>query len=258
MHDAVPVRVVQRVCHGSGDAHRLVHGELMLAVDPVPERLALDVRHHVEQEAVRLAGVEEREDVGVLQVGRRLDLGDEPLAADHCRELGLEDLERHAALVSDVLGQVDRGHAALTDLALDPVSTFQGCVQASGGIGHACLMGEGPGLKDRASPSGTHDSRRSGERGEIADLLQDCTAGETEAIDNLIPLVYDDLPAIAHGRLAFERPDHSSTPAASVTAPRGRAIPRRPTPLRATPLRRRRHGLRRDGRSRTSALSGHR
>jgi RNA polymerase sigma factor (TIGR02999 family) len=44
---------------------------------------------------------------------------------------------------------------------------------------------------------------------EITELLQACSNGEREAFDRLIPLVYDDLRAIAHQRLGSERPDHT-------------------------------------------------
>jgi RNA polymerase sigma factor (TIGR02999 family) len=44
---------------------------------------------------------------------------------------------------------------------------------------------------------------------EITELLQACSEGADGAFDQLILLVYDDLKAIAHGRLAFERPDHT-------------------------------------------------
>lgn len=44
---------------------------------------------------------------------------------------------------------------------------------------------------------------------EITELLQACSSGERDAFDRLIPLVYDDLRAIAHNRLAVERVDHT-------------------------------------------------
>lgn len=44
---------------------------------------------------------------------------------------------------------------------------------------------------------------------EITILLQACSAGETHAFDRLMPLVYDDLRAIAHRRLRLERADHT-------------------------------------------------
>lgn len=51
-----------------------------------------------------------------------------------------------------------------------------------------------------------HDSRPDGE---ITQLLEACSNGEPEALDRLMPLVYDDLRAIAHRRLALERADHT-------------------------------------------------
>lgn len=46
-------------------------------------------------------------------------------------------------------------------------------------------------------------------REEITDLLGACSNGDRNAFDRLIPLVYDDLRAIAHGRLQLERSDHT-------------------------------------------------
>lgn len=53
-------------------------------------------------------------------------------------------------------------------------------------------------------------------RGEITALLEACSRGEPDAFDRLIPLVYDDLRAIAHGRLAMERSDHTLSTTAIV------------------------------------------
>ena len=72
----------------------------------------------------------------MLKLRCRLDLGQEALGTDDCRQLRLEDLEGHLAFVLDVLGQVDRGHAALTELTLDHVAAVEGCVETGDGIGH--------------------------------------------------------------------------------------------------------------------------
>ena len=133
----VPVGVVERGGHLARDPHRLGDGELLLPVEPGPERLALDERHDVEEEAVGLARVEQRQDVRVLEVGGELDLGQEPLGADDGRELGAEQLERDPPVVAEVLGQVDGGHAAGADLALDPVAVGQGELEAALRLGHA-------------------------------------------------------------------------------------------------------------------------
>ena len=62
----------------------------------------------------------------MLQRGGGLDLHHEPLGAEHGGELGLQDLERDLAVVLEVLGEVDGGHAALAELALDAVAVGEG------------------------------------------------------------------------------------------------------------------------------------
>ena len=73
--------------------------ELPLAVEPVAQRLALDERHHIEQQAVGLARVEQRQDVRVLQVRGDLDLREEALGAEHGGELGVQHLDGDLAVV---------------------------------------------------------------------------------------------------------------------------------------------------------------
>ncbi len=58
-----------------------------------------------------------------------------------------------------------------------------------------------PAYRMATSPSSSAD--------EVTELLHACSSGERDAFDRLIPLVYDDLRAIAHRRLASERPDHT-------------------------------------------------
>ena len=66
---------------------------------------------------------------------RDLDLPQKTLRAERCCEVGSEDLDRHLTVVLEVLGQVDRGHAATTDLALDLVAVGQGGAETVD-IGH--------------------------------------------------------------------------------------------------------------------------
>ena len=133
---AVAVGVVQGVGHGDGDLDRLVDAELRFAVELGAERLAVDERHHVVEEAVGGAGIEERQDVRVLQRGGGLDFHHEPVGADDGGELGLEDLEGDLAIVLEILGQVHGGHAALAELPLDAVAIGEGGDEAGKRIGH--------------------------------------------------------------------------------------------------------------------------
>lgn len=50
---------------------------------------------------------------------------------------------------------------------------------------------------------------RTDSRTEVTSLLQDWAGGDREALDRLIPLVYEELRRLAHRRLRQERPDHT-------------------------------------------------
>jgi RNA polymerase sigma factor (TIGR02999 family) len=52
--------------------------------------------------------------------------------------------------------------------------------------------------------------------GQVTKLLQDWRAGDREALDALIPFVYDELRRLAHHHLRDERPDHTLHSAALV------------------------------------------
>ena len=45
--------------------------------------------------------------------------------------------------------------------------------------------------------------------GEVTRLLQDCSDGNRDALDKLLPLVYNELRRLAHSYLSHERPDHT-------------------------------------------------
>jgi hypothetical protein len=122
MDDAVAVGIVERAGHLARDGEGLADGQLLLAGEPVAQRFAFDERHDVEEEPVDLARIEERQDMRVLQVRGGPDLGQEPLGADHGRQLGAQQLEGDRAAVPDIVGQVDRGHPAGTELAVEPVA----------------------------------------------------------------------------------------------------------------------------------------
>jgi hypothetical protein len=122
VHDFGLVRVVQRVGHLAGDLKRVVHRELALAVQPVPQRLPLDVRHHVIDQPVGLVRIVQREDVRVVQARGDLDLAEEARRAHLGGELRAEDLHRDLTFVLQVVREEHLGHAALAELAVEPVA----------------------------------------------------------------------------------------------------------------------------------------
>ena len=127
MNDAVIVGVLQGAAHLVGDAEGRVERELSLAPEPLAEGLAFDVGHHIPDQTRGLTGVVERQDMRVLQHGGDLDLAEEPVAAQRGGELRLEDLERDQPVMLEVFGEEDDGHAAVAELALDPVAVADGC-----------------------------------------------------------------------------------------------------------------------------------
>ena len=136
MNHSAPVGVAQRVSHLAGDTQRVVERQLLLAVQPVSQRLALDQRHGIEEEAIGLARVEQRQDVRVPQIGRGLDLAQKPFRPQRLGQFRPQHLDRHLAVVLEVLGEVDCGHAPAPELTLDRVSIGERCMQFGEKVGH--------------------------------------------------------------------------------------------------------------------------
>ena len=119
---ALAVGVVERARHLGRDPHGDLDRELLLPPEPVAQRFALDVGHDVVGGAAHLAGVVQREDVGMLQVGGGLDLLQEPLGADHRGQLGAQHLEGHRSVVLQVAGEEDGRHPARAQFALQRIA----------------------------------------------------------------------------------------------------------------------------------------
>ena len=82
MDDAEGVRIRQRIRNLTGDRDRVVDRELALALQPTAQRLALDEGHHIVEQTMRVAGVEHRQDVRMIQPRGNLDLALEAIAVD--------------------------------------------------------------------------------------------------------------------------------------------------------------------------------
>ena len=94
--------------------------------DEVGDRVTVDELHDDEVGARLGAPVVHAGDVGMGQVGRGLGLPTEPLDEGRVGgELREEHLDRDHAVQREVAGQVDLGHSAAGDLALDLVAAAQ-------------------------------------------------------------------------------------------------------------------------------------
>ena len=61
----------------------------------------------------------------MVQARRDRDLAEEAFAGERPGEVGVKDLDGDVAVVLEVAGEVDRGHPARPELALDPVAAGQ-------------------------------------------------------------------------------------------------------------------------------------
>jgi hypothetical protein len=86
----------------------------------------------VVQDPVKVLVVGEiwQQDVGMLEPGSEVDLPLEPLGTEGGGQLGEKNLEGNRAVMPDVIGEIDDGHAATTELALDGVATAKCVAQA--------------------------------------------------------------------------------------------------------------------------------
>ena len=66
----------------------------------------------------------------MLETGDGLDLALKALGAERLGQLRVQHLERHRALVPEVVGQKHCGHAAPAQLAFEPVAVGQGGSEA--------------------------------------------------------------------------------------------------------------------------------
>ena len=138
----VPVRIVEGQRRLPADAESVLHWELTFAPQSVPQRLALDIGHGEPQATRGFARVVDREDVRVLEARGELDLVLETLRAERLRELGVEDLEGNEAVVLEIVGQVDRGHASAAEFPVEHVAVTKSIAQGRVNDSHRnCLEG---------------------------------------------------------------------------------------------------------------------
>ena len=58
----------------------------------------------------------------MIEPGSEPDLSDKPLGTQRVRQLGMEDLQGDGAVMPEIASEIDRGHAATAELALEHVA----------------------------------------------------------------------------------------------------------------------------------------
>jgi hypothetical protein len=82
------------------------------------------------------AAVVQRQDRGVLQLRRQLDLAQESIGAEGGREVGAQHLDRHLPVVLEVLREIHRPHAAASQLPLQAVAVAKGFGEPGRDVAH--------------------------------------------------------------------------------------------------------------------------
>ena len=142
VHDPVPVREAQRREDLARVLDRDVDRRGAAADDQLLERAAVEELHRDVVGVLGLAAVVDRDDVRVVERGGVLRL-----AAEALDELvvvpvaAVEDLDRDAAAELLVFGEVDVGHPAGAELALDPVAPVEEGVDERVAYRHGRLKG---------------------------------------------------------------------------------------------------------------------
>src|SRR5262245_10098048 len=124
MHHAPVVRVLQGVADLEGDVDGLIPGYLLPLGDLGAERSPGHVLHGVPGQAILLPGVDELDDVRMVERAEGPHLPAEPLAKPRAAaELRRQDLDGDLRPGLLVEGLVDGPHPALTQLAVDEIGS---------------------------------------------------------------------------------------------------------------------------------------
>ena len=136
MDDPGRVRLGQGIGHGGGNGEGIGHRQLRFPGEAGAQRFPAHEGHHVVQQPVGGAAVEQTEDVGMLQPRGGADFAQEAVAAERGPEVGVQDLDGDGAVVLAVMSAENGRHAAGADLAEDVVAVGDRRGEARGDIGH--------------------------------------------------------------------------------------------------------------------------
>ena len=124
VHEPAPVRGVERAGDLPDDVHGALGIQALGGVDQRPQVRAVDVAHREVEDAVGLAGLEDRHDVGVIDRRGELRLGLEALAeVGIVRVLRGNHLQRDRTPEPELGGAVHDAHAAVACDAVDAIVT---------------------------------------------------------------------------------------------------------------------------------------
>ena len=125
VHQPAGMRRVQRGRHLLDNAGGAARRQRALSVEQAAHILPADETHRDKQDPLSLAGLEDRDDVRMVNRCGGPRFPDEPLPEDLVQgEIRGQDLQGHPAVKPDVTGAVDDSHSAAADLLDYPVASY--------------------------------------------------------------------------------------------------------------------------------------
>jgi hypothetical protein len=182
VHDATLVCVLQRARHVAEYPKYVFDGH-GASGDHRAKRVAVDVRHTVVRQSIRLTGREHGDDVGLLQRRGELDLALEPLSADPGRELGAEHFDHDPAAQTRFVSNEHARHPATAELSLDGVRPTQVGLQLLAQI-HEARSERAPVLRHQIRHAANASAPKSNNSNRVARRLHGVAVAEP-AVGNL-------------------------------------------------------------------------
>src|SRR5687768_6399046 len=99
--------------------YRFIYREMLVAIQSLAKRFTFHIRHYVVEQSIRVAGIEQRQDVRMVEPRGELYLAQETVGPKRSRQIRMQHLEGDDALVLPVLREIDGRHAATSKLTVD-------------------------------------------------------------------------------------------------------------------------------------------
>jgi hypothetical protein len=125
------VGVLQCLGQVADDVERLGNGKATFLVEQIPQRPLFEVGHDIEQTVGALPRVDQRKDVGMLQLCRHPNLAGKLTLSHLGHDVRRQGLDGHLPPVLHLPGQVHGPHSTPPQHAVEDVSVGQGRLESS-------------------------------------------------------------------------------------------------------------------------------
>jgi hypothetical protein len=136
VNDPVLVRTRQRGEDMLRDADGFTQGQLPLTGESLPERLALDIGHRIPELARSFTGIEQGNNVRMLQASDNPDFLNKTFSTQDVGQVAPKNLEGYQSIMLQVVREIDRGHATPAELPFEHVPISDGSGKIIENVGH--------------------------------------------------------------------------------------------------------------------------